>query len=352
MNRESITSTLVGRTTGFPEASILLIELGHLVVADAEQEPSSRRLQQLEQAKARRNEQGDLGAELEKLAPLFTDEWAGTWYLATLALIAVDHPWFTFDDLSGGALHRRIDALYDQFETDFCAHEVQARYMEIVMGLVDAAESGSTKALKMAASVGLGAAGGVATVHGIVSGMSWATKAAAWLQDQGMRPTRATFDLANVTLVWSLLPGVDQGWTPAEEVMVRRCQEQFRTLASRNTADQTAVRMWRSVLELMGAELHEGVAAPDLVGSRLDAARKHAETYGLTLTTVDGARSGLEARDPWLESNWKVVAQHPLAGEPVGSEHLVVAVIKDGERADAEVHIRVGVKFQAVRYGM
>lgn len=45
---------------------------------------------------------------------------------------------------------RSYHAIYHRFETDFCAHEVQAMYFEYLEGLVEAAESGTTAALKLA----------------------------------------------------------------------------------------------------------------------------------------------------------------------------------------------------------
>src|SRR4051794_9612242 len=82
-----------------------------------------------------------------------------------------------------GALHRRLDAVYDGFETDFSAHEEQTHYFEIVQGLVEAAESGGAVALKMAASFGLGVAGGIASAY-VVPAMPLANKAATWVGEQ------------------------------------------------------------------------------------------------------------------------------------------------------------------------
>ena len=151
MDGKSFAATRVARIIGFPEPVTHLIDLAHVLVAEAEQEPPSQHATELA---AIRMKLGGEQAYVDHFAHAVTslnDDWTDTWSVAALSQIAVDHPWFALEDLAGGALHRRIDAVYDQFETDFCAHEVQARYFEILEALVDASESGGNKALKFEA---------------------------------------------------------------------------------------------------------------------------------------------------------------------------------------------------------
>ena len=330
MDCRPISGTLVGRVAGFPPASERLLDVCHLLVADADPDPATGRRDEMSKLRSARlvGDNDSLWPELECIRPLLTEEWAATWRLATLALLAVDHPWYGIDDLTGGALHRRLDAIYDAFDTDFCAHEVQSYYWEIVEGLVEAGESGGTGALKVAVSLGLGAAGGAAT------------HAAGGLAEQVNRPATRTFEIATLALLWTLLPEGERGRSEAEELMVKRCQEEFRHLGDRGDDGPKALRMWRSMLSMMGGELDEGSVMPDLTGKPLDEATSLAETLGLNVTTMDGGESPVVAgmrrgadRSVWDASSWRVVSQLPVAGSTLKEGRTVLAVAKHGEHS-------------------
>ena len=342
MDGRPVTSTLVRRVVGFPGASERVIDLGHLLVADADPDPAPRRRDELSKIRAARraSENDDLWTELEGIGPLLTEEWASTWRVATLALLAVDHPWYRIDELTGGALHRRLDAIYDAFDTDFCAHEVQACYWKLVEGLVEAGQSAGPRALKVAVSLGRGAAGAATTPRGVPIATPWATDTAAGLAKQGHRPAPCTFEIALIALLWTLLPEGERGRGEAEELMVERCQREFRDLGDRGDDDPRVLRMWRSMLSMMGGDLDEGSVMPDVTGKPLDEATSLAETLGLNVTTVDGGESPLVAglrrgadRSVWDPSRWRVVAQVPMAGSTVHEGLTVLAIAKHGEQS-------------------
>ncbi len=205
------------------------------------------------------------------------------------------------------------------------------QYLEILEALMDASESGANKALKFGANLGIGAAGGLATVHGAVNAMSWANKAATWLTGRGKRQTNLTFDLAKIVLAWSLLPEGDDGPSFAETGVAERCRQEFQTLLSTRAPEESHLRMWRWTLQMVGSTAKQGELMPHLVGKDLARARQFAQDHGLELSEFDVGRPPEAARTALIESNWTVVAQHPLTGMPTEAPLAAVAIVKSGE---------------------
>lgn len=310
----------LSRAIGFPATSTALIELMHLAVADAIPAPTTEQSRLITLMMSRLGID-NLDTALRSRAPM-NEAWADDWFLPTLALAAVDHPWLEVEDMLGGALHRRIDAVYDRFETDFCAHEAQSQYLALLDDLADAAESASMTLAKFGAGVGLGAAGGLGAANGVPASMPLTITAAAWINDQGKKSDDLIRFLGKVLLVWMLVPGTDDGeQTPVEAGIIKGVQALARD-ADPNAA-RTA-RLYRAVLDVMGASFHHGVPMPGLRG-QLDEAKRLASAHGLKVITVDATG---QDRSPWIESNWIVTGQHPPSGTPIDSLVVVLGVRK------------------------
>lgn len=315
----------LNRAIGFPATSTALIELMHLAVADAIPAPTTEQSRLITLMMSRLGID-DLDTALRSRVTI-NEAWAEDWFPPTLALAAVDHPWLEVEDMLGGALHRRIDAVYDRFETDFCAHEAQGQYLALLDDLADAAESAPMTAAKIGAGVGLGAAGGLATAFGVPASMPLATKAAAWINDQGKTPDDLVRFLGKVLLVWMLVPGTGEGeQTPIEARIIEGVQA-----LARNTDPEAArtARLYRAVLNVMGASFHQGVPMPELRG-QLDEAKHLASGHGLRVITVDATG---QDRSPWIESNWVVTGQHPPSGTPIDSLVVVLGICKTADSA-------------------
>lgn len=302
-----------------PATSSAVLDVGHLLVALADRDLSATRRGQVEHAMAQigTSTPDDLWAELRGTARTGDAGWPG-WRYPTLALLAVDHPWYAGEKLSAGSLHRRIDAVLDVFDSELCAHEVQTVYWEIVEKLAHAADGDEVQGLALVGSPG---------------------------RHSGQP---LTHELAKVVLMWLGL-GESGAGRDAQRALVRRCQSKYRTLDA-GDADPVALRTWRAALEEMDGLQHEGHNVPDLVGLALDEAGTVARRLGLTLHHRDVAQasagSPASSRIPLVESGWRVVAQYPLAGAEVAHSDVVLGIVKASEHADRDPGRLVHERFE------
>lgn len=316
----------LNRAIGFPSTSTALIELMHLSIAEAVLAPNTDQSRLIALMRSRLGTD-DLATALRASVARAeaADRWAADWSAATLALAAVDHPWLEVEELLGGALHRRIDAVYDLFETAFCAHEAQGQYLAVLEDLAEAVESASITAVKVGATFGLGAISGAGASYGFLAPPTLVAKAAAWIDDQGRELDDLIRFLGKVLLVWMLVPGTDDGEHTQIETRIIQGVQSLGRDADPN--DARTARLFRAVLNVMGASFHQGAPMPDLC-RQLDEAKRLASSHGLEVITVDSTG---QDRSPWIESNWVVTGQHPPPGAPIDSLVVVLGIRKTAD---------------------
>jgi hypothetical protein len=263
------------------------------------------------------------------------------WRDVALLFVAVDSPFIDAESLLSGAVHRRVDAVYDALETEYCAWEVQATFLEAVEMLRLAQNSHSMNLGLKATGLAGSFAGGWFGV-----GAGPAVKAQDWLSEQVAQRSPLVYELAELVTACNVLDQHD-ATRPHLDRVRSRCEEQMNAAAEALGAARSgrgqlspgeAARrwnLWRNVVDVFEADSAgpDSRSVPQLVGQPLPTARHLVEVKGLSLLHVDAARPQGSERMPLIESGWRVVAQHPPAGQELPVTHPVcVAVAKFAEQ--------------------
>lgn len=309
-------STLSATLLGMPSEATRTIELAEALVGLA---TSREPLQVMPALLADASQHIKVTDAETRLRAAVEDAWLATpacWEFPVLLQLAIENPFVKFEELLGGATHRRIDAVYDLVEAEHCAYEVQGYYIGLLEEI--RARSRST-GLKVGLTIGTFAGNFAGGWLGFGAGP--ATKAREWIEGEISPPTTLQFELAELLASWAHLSECE-GFTADEKAAIHeRCHQHMRKSA-RETGNEADIRAWLLVLDHIGGvpPTKSSIEMPDLVGQSLPAARFQVERLGLVCAVVDGAP---EMRQIWSEANWRVVAQHPLRGSPVTAGEAV-----------------------------
>lgn len=343
---------------GLPESVRVFLRMGEAIVAAAATDVSkvvADRIAAELSALGVSVEDGTTAAALAALSHDLPDVWDGI----ALMYLGVENRWLTFERLLGGAVHRRIDAIYDMADTDYCAHEVQSTYLDAVEELRVAAKTSATHAGEWATSLAGGFAGGFIGLGG-----GPARRATEWLDGAVSKPRSLTFELGEIAVAWMLL-SQDERTNPLDLARARaRCRE-YAARASETlgkakasgvgVGEATAAwNMWKAVCEFIVDDANipspDEVLLPSLREHTMSAARHQVEGLGLTFGWCDAMKSGGTERTPWIESNWKALGQYPPAetlAEP--GARVVVAVAKFGDAGSRAPHFADELAAEAAR---
>lgn len=337
---------------GMPEQVRRTVRIGELLVATASSDLTDdleRKLDgELQSLALDADSYRDLVDGFVQAAEAMPD----AWYFVALSRLAVANRWVAFDELLSGGVHRRIDALYDLFHTEYCAHQIQADYVEYVEVLREASKTGWMKAGEKIALYGGGFAGGWFGV-----GSKPAIKATEWIDERGTRPTDLTFELAELAMAWDHLSAVDDFSEAALTAVRARCSGELTRIASNygtTGAREGDWNMWKLVVEHLAAKNDASTAteAPDLVGHALHAAQFQLDQLGIRHMSVDAVVDEFgNSRDIWSKKNWRVVGQYPTAGSPLeAGTPVALAAVKQGEGASRrDAFTRARESFEELR---
>lgn len=333
-----------------PEPAAAFLEASQLAVAAAVRDETPR-VGEIELELARRYiDQAGLFASVGELWQAVPEEWD----FPLLALLATDNPWVDLEDLTHGSLHRRVDALFDMFDTDFCAHEVQSYFLELVEDVRAWAQDPTKAVLRSTATFTASFAGAFAGGYvGVPSAGIYASKAASWLFDDSSAPSDFILDLSRFVMTYDLLPGDEDRLTSPETDMLRAATAQLEASSGDlSESGPSAERLeryrgWLAVTKAIGARNDGAESLPSLTNMTMAEARTVAAGLGQELAWVDVARDSGFERTPWRESGWRIVAQSPQQGEDLRADRRIcIAIVKLGERpvGDPATRIEAAIK--------
>lgn len=252
------------------------------------------------------------------------------WTVPVLALLAVRNRWLAFDELTVGSVHRRIDAVFDQFDTGFCAHEVQALFLAelaVVHGAAARPEE-----------VALVASGVSPRMPGATSVSESLAAETEHLLNDTQPVTAAQVAIAHFRLVHGLLQRDPRFSALALAGLEHNARGQL-TLAARHLRSSPVAaapiwdhRAWAHVLGQATDPGAPGDPCPDLNDLTLEWAASLMARREQGVVWVDVADQAGPGRKPVEDHTWRVVAQWPLRGSiPSTGGAVVVGVVRHGE---------------------
>lgn len=257
------------------------------------------------------------------------------WTVPLLALLAVRNRWLAFDELTVGSVHRRIDAVFDLFETGFCAHEVQTLFLDEV-GLVHGVAARPAEAAI--------AASGAARTSGATGVGGELVAATEQLLNDAHPVTAAQVLVAQFRLLRGLLER-DPRFSPlALAGLEHNARQQLAGAAAELlTSPIEAGPVWdhRAWAHVVGEATDPGAPGdpcPDVNDLTLEWAAALMARREQGVVWVDVADRPGALRRPVEDHTWRVVAQWPPRGAiPIAGSEVAVGVVRHGESPVGEV---------------
>ena len=200
----------------------------------------------------RKESADDIGEDVNLLGSLYEAS-AGlphAWAVPALALLAIENELVEFDLLTFGRLHCRIDAVFDMFATNFCAHQIQELFLGFLEYLVEAAKDPSTRRFSDVGQIAAAFAGGfVGGWFGIPGAAQAAASGARWLLEVDEPIGDPLVTAAKVLTLFELLPEDDDLFTTEESVLHDFARDQAELFGASGISD-SAVRTEHGVPSL------------------------------------------------------------------------------------------------------
>lgn len=198
----------------------------------------------------------DVGEDVNLLGSLYegSARLPEAWSVPALGLLAIENDLLDFESMTFGRLHCRIDAVFDMFGTNFCAHQIQELFLGFLDYLVEAAKDPTARRVRDVGQIAAAFAGGFAGGwFGVPGAGQAAAKGARWLFETDEPISDPLVTAAKVLTLFELLPEDDERFTTEEVSLLDFARDELDR--HRHLGAQGPYRAWAAAYVAMGGDV-------------------------------------------------------------------------------------------------